>query len=97
MNLLYSDETKDRLRQWRDADPSLYRVTEKELQAIASNPHTHGMVGSPYVPRLVSYGVNGRDDEYVITWEVRGDSAIIGTVASMAEMRQRARLHGLSR
>ncbi|MFK4761703.1 hypothetical protein ACI3KS_12270 [Microbacterium sp. ZW T5_45] len=93
MTLRYSDETKDRLRRWRESDPTLYQAAERELNAISANPTQHGTDGTPFVPRLVTFSVNGRDEEYVITWECSPDDiAFIGNVSSVTEMMQRSRL-----
>lgn len=92
MDLRYDDDTKTRLRHWRDSDRSLYEVVDTQLQAILASPGSHGISGSPHVPRLVTFGVNGRDAEYVITWEVRESTVYIGFVCPVSELQQRTRL-----
>lgn len=92
MELRYDDETKTRLRQWRDGDRLLYAAAEAQLNKIRDFPHTHGIDGSPRVPRIVSFSVAGRNEQYVITWQVGADAVYIADVCSVTEMKQRARL-----
>ncbi|MDD7963092.1 hypothetical protein [Microbacterium thalli] len=94
MNLTYHDDTKARLRHWRDSDQPLYTAAATQLEAIKLNPTGHGIDGTPFVPRLVTFGVPGRDEEYVITWDGPvGDVVFIANVCSVTEMQQRARLN----
>lgn len=92
MRLLYDDLTKERLRTWRNEDRVLYDATADQLQRIKGNPKRYGADGTPLVSRLVSFSVVGRDEEYVITWEVDGEEIRIGHVSSVSEFQQRARL-----
>jgi len=93
MELGYDDEVKSRLRHWRDSDQLLYQAAVAQLEAIKANPTRHGIDGTPHVPRLVTFGVNGRDEQYVIVWDnPSGDVVPIASVCSMSEMQQRARL-----
>lgn len=93
MQLRYDDETKARLRHWRDTDPLLYQATSAQLEAIKADPDSHGIKGSPFVPRLVAFSVNGRDEEYVITWQLpQDDVTIIVNISTVEEMQQRARM-----
>lgn len=93
MELRYDEATKERLRHWRDNDRALYEATERQLTSIKAGPTTHGRSGSPIVPRLVVFDVAGRDEEYVITWDPRPGYVAIGSVCSVSEMQQRARLN----
>lgn len=93
MHLRYDDDTKARLRHWRDADPLLYQATSAQLEGIKASPDSYGSKGSPFVPRLVTYSVNGRDEEYVITWELpQDDATLIVSISTVTEMQQRARI-----
>lgn len=93
MQLTYDEATKDRLRTWKDTDRALYDAAAAHLEAIKARPTEHGIEGSPFVPRLVTFDVNGRDETYVITWEEPEDDAVkIVDISSVSEMRQRARL-----
>lgn len=92
MELRYEDLTKERLRAWRDNDQVLYDATVDQLQRIKGNPDRHGADGTPFVSRLVSFSVGGRDEQYVITWEVDGEDIRIGEICSVSELQQRARL-----
>lgn len=93
MQLNYDDATKDRLRAWKGADTALYDATVAQLNAIKARPTEHGIEGNPFVPRLVTFDVNGRDEIYVISWgEPKDDAVQIVDVCSVSEMQQRARL-----
>jgi hypothetical protein len=92
MELHYDEATKNRLRAWRANDAPLYSATEEQLGRILAAPESYGLNGTPFVPRLVSFAVHGRDEEYVITWEVAHDAIIIGDVCSVTDMRQRQHL-----
>lgn len=93
MELRYDDATKERLRYWRDNDRALYEATERQLKAIKADPRAHGRRGTPYVPRLIVFGVPGRDEEYVVTWDPQPAYVTIVAVGSVSEMQQRARLN----
>ena len=93
MELRYDDDTKARLRHWRDADLQLHSAALQQLEAIKRNPHRHGKDGAPHVPRLVVFDVHGRDEQYVITWEVVGEVVFIASVCTVTELQQRARLN----
>lgn len=92
MQLHYDEVTKQRLRAWQRDDQVLFRATEAQLRRIEASPHQHGVDGTPHVPRLVSYSVPGRDDEFVITWDVAGSRVGIISISSSAELEARAQL-----
>lgn len=94
MRLSYDEQTKARLRNWRDSDQSLYAAAKAQLEAIKAAPTEHGIDGTPFVPRLVTFEVHGRDEQYVITWEsTEVDVVFIANLSTVTEMQQRARLN----
>lgn len=86
----YDLDADRRLDSWETSDPTLYEKTLTMLQNIADNPTEVGQAGDPLVDRLLSYGVPGRDAQYVIAWDTRGPDVVIVDVASEKEFSERA-------
>ncbi len=97
MEVVYAKDVKARLINWKHNDPILYRATERVLLAIQKDPVGFGNPGDPLVQRLSSYAVDGRDAEYVVTWDVVGQQVRIITISSRGELIQRARFGTFSR
>ncbi len=89
VDLNYDEETKQRLRDWRTGDPQLYARTAEVLDSVKADPEGYG-AGEARGPRLKIYQVPGRDDEYVVTWEVVGGELFVGEISTVDELRRRA-------
>ena len=89
--MLYTPEVRERLAYWRESDTTLYTQTVSVLNQIKTGPATYGQPGTPFVERLRSYQVPGRDDTYVITWQTDDGTTVVLSISSEEELIQRAR------